>query len=293
MVMPRFDHHQPATLKEALALLDRHRKSARILAGGTEIVPKMRAGRLPCEHLVSINRIRELAAIEPSGDGIRIGAGVRLTEVAEHPAVRETWPALAHATTVMATTQIRNMGTVAGNLANGSPCADTSSPLLAYGATVLLESLAGTRRLALDQFFVGPGAVALEPHELLEAIFVPRPPPRSGSAYLRLSARSKVDMAAVGVGGLLALGPDGRISAARLAMNAVAPIPLRASDAEALLLGEEPGPELFERASAACAAQARPITDVRATAEYRREMVRVLCRRVLEQCLARAGGNRQ
>ncbi len=291
MAMPHFTLHQPSSLEEALDLMSRHRASMKVLAGGTDLVPKMRAGAIQVEHLISLNRLPGMNRISYlDDDGLVIGCGARLSEVGANAEVRRYYPALAHACSVMATTQIRNMGTVAGNLVNAAPSADTAAPLLAYKASVVLVERGGRRQVPLEKFFEGPGKCAIEHLELLEAIRVPVPLDRSGSCYERLSARSQVDIAGVGVAGFLALDMEGKILAARLALAAVAPTPVRCAECEALLTGHEPSPDLIARAAAAAVRSARPIDDVRATAGYRRAMVHVLAKRVLETCLSQAQG---
>jgi len=284
-------YHRPTTLDEALALADRYGSKAKILAGGTDLVLKMRAGELAPAHLIDIGKIGELDRIE-NGDaeGLVIGACARLSAVGHHRDVESRYPALSHACRVMATTQIRNMGTVAGNLANGSPCADTAGPLLVYDAHVVLATSGGRRQVRVDQLFLGPGQVDIEPAEILERVVLPAPHQRMVSAYLRLSARSEVDMAAAGVAGCLVLDENGRIASARLAMSAVAPTPMRCPEAEQVLVGQLPEPAVLERCARTCADAARPIDDVRASAAYRRAIVSVLARRVLESCLAQGRG---
>jgi xanthine dehydrogenase iron-sulfur cluster and FAD-binding subunit A len=263
--------------------------SVRVIAGGTDLTRKLRDGEVSVDHLVSLNRVRDLDRIGyRSADGLFIGACARLSDVAAHAEVRRRYPALQRACSLMATTQIRNMGTVAGNIANGSPCADTAGPLLIYEAVAILAERSGGRRVPVVELVVGPGEVDIEPAEIVETIRMPPPPQRAGSSYMRLSARSRVDMAAVSVAGLVALHPDGRVSDARLALGAVAPTPLRCGDAEKLLLDQMPSSSSLERAAAECARAAQPIDDVRATAEYRRAMVEVLARRVLVECVAAA-----
>ena len=294
MAMPKFEVHQPESMEQALDLLAMYRTSVKVLAGGTDLVPRMRAGAAQAQHLVSINRVKGIRGISyQDDDGLVIGAGARIFEVAEHPEVQRHYPALAHACGVMANTQIRHMGTVAGNLANAAPSADTAAPLLAYGASLVLVERGGRRQVELDHFFTGPGSTVMEPVELIEAIRVPAPPVRSGSAYQRISARSRVDIAAVGVAGQLALDSQGRILVARLALAAVAPTPVRCPEAEELLTGQVPGEDLFKRAAAACVRASRPIDDQRASAAYRRLMVQVLTQRVLAECAARAQGGEQ
>ncbi len=288
-VMPRFSHHRPESLADAVALLRRLGEGARLIAGGTDLIPRMRGGQASPEHLVSVNGIDGLQAVRfHEGEGLELGSAARIAAVGGHPAVRERYPALARACSVMATPQVRNMGTVAGNLANGSPCADTASPLLVYDALVLLHGRDGRREVALEDFHKGPRWVDVGEGELVAAIRVPVPPKRSGSEYLRISARSRVDMAAAGVAGLLALDGEGRVSLARLALTAVAPTPMRCPDAEALLAGQEPEPDLLAEAAEACARACKPIDDVRASAAYRRHIIRVLSQRVLERCVSLA-----
>jgi carbon-monoxide dehydrogenase medium subunit len=294
MAMPHFTVHQPTNLETALDELARNRSSVKLLAGGTDILPKLRAGALKVEHLVSLNRVPGLTRITyRDDDGLVIGAGARISDVGGHEDVIKHYPALAHACSVMATTQIRNMGTVAGNLVNAAPSADTAAPLLAYNASVVLVERGGRRQVALDKFFTGPGQSQIEHLEIMEAIRVPSPLDRSGSSYHRLSARSQVDICGVGVAGFLALDMNGLILATRLALAAVAPTPLRCTDAEKMLEGQEPSPELIARAAVACVRASRPIDDVRASANYRRAMVQVLAKRVLAECLEQAqGGSR-
>jgi CO/xanthine dehydrogenase FAD-binding subunit len=286
---PGFDVHTPHALAEVLQLLDRYGPAARVIAGGTDLMPKLRNGRLSPAHLVSLNRVAELAGIEETEDGgLVIGGATRIFDVQRHPVVRERFPALHHACSVMATVQIRNMGTVAGNLANGSPCADTSGPLLAYDATLEVLRWGGRREVPVRGFHRGPASVDLRPDEIIAAIHLPPPPAPSGSAYERLSARSRVDMAAAGVAALVALNMEGRIAEARIGLSAVSPTPMRCPEAESLLRGEVPDAPLLERAGRAAAAESRPIDDVRATAAYRRHVVGVMAERVLAACVARA-----
>lgn len=291
MPTPRFTFHQPQNLEQALDMVGMFRTNGKVLAGGTDLVPKLRAGLADVQHVISLNRVPGLNRISfQEDDGLVIGAGARLCDVAAHPEVRKHYPGLAHACSVMATTQIRNMATVAGNIINSAPSADTAAPLLAYDAAAILVERGGRRHVPLTDFFTGPGLNVMEPMEILEAIRVPSPPQRSGSAYLRLSARSKVDIAGVGVAGFLALDMQGAIIKSRLALSSVAPTPVRCLEAEAMLDGQQPETEILMRAAAACVRASRPIDDVRATAGYRRKMVQVLAQRVIQQCYEMAKG---
>ena len=291
MAMPHFTVHQPTTLEGALDLLGRHRSSVKLLCGGTDLLVKMRAGAIAPENLVSLNRVAGLRTISyAESDGLVIGGAALISEVGRNPDVKRLYPGLAHACSVMATVQIRNMGTVAGNLANAAPSGDTAAPLLAYDASLVAVERGGRRQIKLSKFFEGPGLTVLEPLEIIEAIRVPDPPPRSGSAYIRLSARSKVDIAAVGVAGFLNLDLEGKVIRCRLALASVAPTPVRCTEAEQMLEGQKPDDKLLAQAGAACVRACRPIDDVRATASYRRAMVQVLAQRVLATCYEQAAG---
>lgn len=291
MALADFEVHQPANMEELLDMLAAHRTSVRVLAGGTDLIPRLRAGRDSVKHLVSLNRVAGLRHISyTDSDGLVIGGGARISEVGEDPEVQKNYPALAYACSVMATPQIRNMGTVAGNLANAAPSADTAAPLLAHKASVVLVERGSRRQVELKDFFTGPGMNVMEPFEMIEAIRVPAPPMRNGSCYQRISARSKVDIAAVGVAGCVNLHMDGQILGARLALASVAPTPVRCTEAEEMLIGQMPDVKLLEMAGAACVRAARPIDDLRASAAYRRMMVMVLAQRVLSECIGLAKG---
>jgi carbon-monoxide dehydrogenase medium subunit len=286
--IPRFDYYQPTELPEAVELMARYGAKARALAGGTDLIRKMSARALRVDHLISLNRIDALKSIVWDHDtGLTIGATARISQVAKHPKVIEHYPALVQACSAMATTQIRNMGTVAGNLVNGSPCADTASPLLCYDAVLLVASTKGVRRLPLIDFHKGPGIVDLKTGELVTAIEIPKPVDGLVSTYLRYSARSRVDMAAVSAGVAIKIDNQQQIQHARLALGAVAPTPLRLHRAEQSLLGKVLDPETREVAVVEGMGAASPIDDIRATAEYRRAMILVLLRRALTDCQAK------
>ncbi len=290
MAMCRFAYHRPSTLGEALELVNEYAPKVKVIAGGTDLVNKLREGLVEVDHLVSLSRIRDFARIGASKAGLVIGAGSRISDVGAHALVRSDYPALASACSLMATTQIRNMGTVAGNIANGSPCADTAAPLMVYEAVAVLASRSGSRRVPVTELFRGPGVVDIGVSEILETIILPSPPPASGSAYLRLSARSQVDMAAVCVAGRICLGDDARVVSASLALGAVGPTPLRCPSAEAMLVGNAVEPALITEVGAECARISLPIDDMRATAAYRRAMVAVLAERVIGASLTIARG---
>jgi CO/xanthine dehydrogenase FAD-binding subunit len=288
-MLPRFQYFAPRTLDEAVALLAGAGGAGRVLAGGTDLLPRLERRLVRAETLVDLKRIPELRAIDfdPQA-GLTIGATARLAELLEHPDVQRCYPAMIEAASQTATVQIRNMGTVAGNVCNGSPCADSVPVLLARGARVALRSPRGERLLPLSDFFKGPGETALAPDELLRRIHVPPPPPDTGFAFAKLPARTHVDISAVNVGVMVAR--DGAACGeARIVLGAVGPTPIRARKAEARLVGATLGATLLREVGELAAREAQPIDDVRASAAYRRSMAAVLVRRALVAAAQRAG----
>ncbi|VBB47756.1 FAD binding domain in molybdopterin dehydrogenase [uncultured Desulfatiglans sp.] len=288
MRMPKFEYHAPETLDAALQLLAEKGAGAHLLAGGTDLLVKMNHGMLKPKTVIALKGIPGLSAIKVDPQkGLTIGATVLLAEVAAHPDILRDYPAVAYAANKTANVQIRNMGTVAGNLCNAAPSADNAPTLVAMGGEAVLMGPKGERRLPLDRFFKGPGQTAMDPAEIMTAIHVPTPPPGAGVSYQHISARGKVDISAVCVGAMVTM--DGNVcSEAAIVLGAVAPIPMRARKAEEILRGKEWSAELAREAAAAAEAEARPIADVRASAEYRKQMVAVLTRRALEEARARA-----
>jgi carbon-monoxide dehydrogenase medium subunit len=286
--MKPFEYVAPASLQEALEVLARHGEKARPLARGTDLFLRLARGGWAPEVVVDLKAVPGLDGIrDDPAHGLRLGALARHADVAAHPAVRARYPALAQGAGGVGGPQMRNRGTVGGNLCNASPAADTAAPLLALEARVRLVSPRGERTLPLAEFFTGPGQTVLTPGELLAEVLVPPPAPRSGGDYQRRT-RTAMDIALVGVAAAVTL--DGGIACreVRIALAAVAPTPLRAPAAEAVLRGQEATPERIVEAARAAAAAARPIDDVRASAAYRRAMVEVLTRRALANALALA-----
>jgi len=289
MRLPRFEYFAPKTLEAALGLLTDKGEGACVMAGGTDVVVKMDLGRFKPKAIIALQGIQGLNEIRfDAKQGLTIGATARLADVTSHPDILKHYPAVANAVQAMANVQVRNMATVAGNLCNAAPSADSAPPLIVMGGQVTLASVKGERRVPLDQFFQGPGLTAREHGEIMTSIFVPLPPPQSGASYKRISGRCGVDIAAVGVGAMAIFG--GKVcKEAKIVLGAVAPIPMRAKSTEALVQGKEWTPELIEKAGDQAAEEARPISDVRASAEWRKQMVAVLTRRTLEEARERAG----
>ncbi|MEK7784607.1 MAG: xanthine dehydrogenase family protein subunit M [Chloroflexota bacterium] len=297
--MKPFGYLAPRTLAEAVDVLAKHNGQAAgtgaVVAGGTDLLLKMKAGRLAPEVVVNIKRIPELRCLSFESH-LTLGALTTLEELRRSPIIREHYPALAGAAATMASVQIRNLATVGGNLCNAAPSADLAPILIALNAIVRIAGPGGERRTPLVEFFTGPGTTVLEPGELMVALKVPRP---TGPAlYLKHSPREHMDIAVVGVGLSLRWSSTLRVTAtptptcesARVVLGAVAPPPLRAQRAEEELLGGPLNAERIDRAAKLAAEEAKPIDDVRGSAWYRRRMVEVLTRRGLES-LTRADQN--
>jgi carbon-monoxide dehydrogenase medium subunit len=307
MRLPDLTLHEPSTLADAAAILAGLGPAARVLAGGTDFVVDLKSGRIPTppatpiEHLISLGRIAELRGIRRAGPesprtnghpstGLRIGAMTTIGELHRSLLLTGPYTPLRDATQEMAATQVRNMATIGGNIAGGVPCADLPPILLVMNASVIISSALGERTVPLRSFFLGPRRTLLAHAELLTAILLPEPPRRSGAAYARFALRDGNAIAVASVAAQLELADNGAITHAALALGAVAPIPTLVAGASAALVGRILD-EGIDDAIRAAAAAASPITDIRGSADYRRELVRVLTRRALAAALARAREN--
>lgn len=279
--MKPFDYYAPTSLNEALALLAEQAGRARALAGGTDLLLKMRAGKLAPGCLINIKRIPELRGLGyDETQGLWLGALTTVAEIMASPDVCSRYPVLAHAAATMASVQIRNLATVGGNLCNAAPSADLAPPLIALGAQAHIVGPRGERSVALENFFTGPGQTALADDELLIGVTVPPPGAGLTAVYLKHTPREAMDIAIVGVAAAVALN-EGVCASARIVLGAVAPTPLVAQAAGAALIGRPLEEKHIAEAARLAAQAARPIDDVRASAWYRREMVEVLVRRAL------------
>ncbi len=263
-----------------------------MLAGGSDILVQMRENRRHVELLVDVKYVPELNQLDfsPAG-GLVLGAAVPCYRICDHPAVRRHYPGLVDAVSLVGGVQIQSRASVGGNLCNASPAADTIPALIAHRAVCQIAGPEGRQRdLPVESFCVAPGRTALAPGELLVALRLPAPPSRSAGAYLRFIPRGEMDIAVVGAGVHLALGDAGRCTAARVALAAVAPTPLLVGEAGDALAGTALGDADLDRAAERARAVARPISDMRGDADYRRHLVGVLVRRALRIALARARG---
>lgn len=277
--MTAFSYHRPTTLPEAWRLLAAH-PGAVLLAGGTDLLVRIRAREIRPPAVVSLRRIPVLAgATVERGGGLRIGAATPVADLLRHPAVVRRYPLLAQALRVMASPQIRNVATLGGNLCNASPCADTAPPLLAYEARVVLERARGRRELPLEAFFLGPGETARRPGEILTAVRLPSPPPGARVLFHK-QRRVHLDLALASVAVLLQFRGS-TCRRARIAAGSVGPTPLRLREVERLIEGRVVTPELAAQAGALAARSVSPIDDLRATAAWRRTIVEVRLRRAI------------
>lgn len=243
--------------------------------GGTDLLVKMKMRALEPSHIISLRKVRELDYIEFDDQGVRIGAGTRLRTIEKSEEIRERFPALWEAVRVIGSVQIRNMGTIGGNLCNASPAADTAPPLIVYGAEAVIVGPRGERRVRVEEFFKGPGKTVLEPDELLREVFIPYVDD-AGSVFLRLT-RTSMDIAKISIA-VAAWFRDAEITDCRIALGAVAPTPIRIPRAEEFLRGRRISMETLDQAGRIVSEDIKPITDARSTAWYRRAVARVLTR---------------
>jgi carbon-monoxide dehydrogenase medium subunit len=270
----------PQTLVEALETIGQQTEGVQIIAGGTDLIPRMRTRMVKPSLLVDL-RLLGLSGIEIVGDRIRIGASTTHTDILESDLLAEHCPAMVQAARDIAGPPIRNRGTVGGNLVNASPAADLAPPLLIYDGIAVLAKAGTEREVPLAEFFTGPGETVLAPDEILTEIKIPSIPSNTASAFIKLGKRKAMAIAVVSAAVRLTLEEGGRIAQARIALGSVAPIPLRAVQAEAELEGQEPNENLFAEAGQVASSEASPISDIRASADYRKKMVSVLTRRAL------------
>ena len=275
------------SLDEALSALA---GGARPVAGGTDLVVGARQGKAPLpETIVAIDRIEELRGATAAEGRLRLGALVTHEEIAVDSVVRERLTALADASAIVGSHATRVQGTVGGNVMNASPAMELGGPLIVLGAIAVLRSASGERRVPVAELLIGPGTTSATPDELLTEVEVPFPPDGTGSCYARLEYRRQMEIAVVGATAAVTVS-DGKVERAGVAITALAPTIRLVPEAEAALLGSDGGTEAVREAAQAAAKASEPISDVRASADYRRAMAEVVARRVLTAAVARAVG---
>ena len=283
---------QPSSVKEASAIVKEKGPGGRFLAGGTDLVIAVKEKGLMPSYVVDLKRIPGLSGIREERDGsLTIGALTTMREVETSPIIRKRYPFLAQSAAEVGSVQIQNRATIGGNMANATPSADVAPSLLVLDAKAKIAGLNGERVIELEQFFRGPGQTVMSPEEILTAILIPASTPGLVGEYIKFSPREMMDLAYIGVAVALVLnGKQKRCEKARVALGAVSPTPMRARRAEALLERQIMTEELAEQAGAEASRECKPISDVRSSADYRREMVRVNTKRALLNAAARGSG---
>ncbi|HTY78666.1 MAG TPA: xanthine dehydrogenase family protein subunit M [Candidatus Bathyarchaeia archaeon] len=286
--MRRFELDLPETLEDCLRLLSTRSPDVKLLAGGTDLLPQMKNGVLTPKRVIDLSGVARVKALEADQKGLRIGAAVPARQVEQDARVRSGYASVSEAAALLGSVQVRNLATVGGNLCNAAPSADMAPPLLALEAVAVIAGPKGERRVALSDFFTGVRKTVLGADEILVEIVAPAPGPHTGGSYMRHTPRRELDIAVVGVASQVTLS-NGVCSKVRIALAAVAPTPVRATAAESALEGKALTPQLIAQAADLAAQGARPISDQRGSADFRRHLVRVLTRRTLTTALARAG----
>jgi CO/xanthine dehydrogenase FAD-binding subunit len=286
--MRRFELVTPDSLDECLRILAARGPETKLVAGGTDLLPQLKNRLLRPAWLVDLTGVAELRALSAHvGGGLRIGAAVTAREIEQAPSVRSSYASLAESGALVGSLQVRNLATIGGNICNAAPSADMVPPLLALDAEAVIAGRRTERRVPLVELFLGVRHTLLASDELLVALELPPPGPRSGGSYLRHTPRRELDIAVVGVASQVTLS-DGLCTKARIALAAVSPTPVRATEAEQALEGEPCTAERIERAAQLAANAARPISDQRGSAQFRRHLVEVLTRRTLTTAFERA-----
>ncbi len=286
LTMKPFEFFSPTALSDAARMLADYNGEGRALAGGTDLLIRMKRRQWTPRAVVSLNRVGGLDEIALNGE-LRLGARATLNQIIRSKIVREYFPALAETARGMAGVQVRSLATVGGNLCNAAPSADMAPPLIALNARAVIVGVHGERVVPLDEFFTGPGKSVLQPGEILRELLAPRPHENMRASYTKLEHRAAMDIAMVGVSVSVQIeNPKAEIkncADVRIVLGAVAPIPLRAKRAEEILRGQPLSAENIAHAARVAAEEAKPIDDVRSSAWYRREMVEVLTRRQLQR----------
>lgn len=288
--MQWIDYEAPASIDAAAEAFKRLGSNARALAGGTDLLVQMRAGRRDNRVVVDVKKVPELSAIawDPT-KGLTLGAAVPCYKIAEHPDVREHYAGLIDVVEMIGGTPIQGRASVGGNLCNAAPSADSIPALIAYSAICHIVGPGGVRHLPVEEFCVGPGKNALDDNEFLVSLHLPPPPPNSGARYIRFIPRNEMDIAVVGVGVSVTL-ENGNFQSARVALASVAPTPLYVPTAGEAVAGKPVNEETIAAAAEAAKEAAKPISDMRAPAEYRKHLCAVLTRRAIEDAVERARG---
>jgi CO/xanthine dehydrogenase FAD-binding subunit len=287
--MQKFEYLMPTTVDEAISLLVSHGERARYIAGGTDVMVKVREGKIHPQYLVSLRRLQGLDHITYKDGELRIGATVTHRMLELSPIIKKEAPILIDAVTNIGSVQIRNVATIGGNIVNAVPSADGAIPLITLGAQVRIRGPKGERSMALEDLFIGPGQTLLEPGEILVEFVIPPLLSRTGAAYVKHTRREAMELPLLGVAVLLSLAEDMMTcTEARIGLGVLAPTPMRAKNAEALLKGQKLTEDVVKKAGKAAAEECKARDSIRGEAWYRREMVEVLVPRMARVAMERA-----
>jgi len=310
-LMKKFDYLRPKTLEEALSLLNQHGKKVKLIAGGTDMIVMMKQKAMSPEVLISLQGITGLDQIQYDGT-LRIGAMVTHRAIEKSDLIRKEFSALADAVDSLGSIQIRNVATIGGNICTAAPSADTATPLLVLGTQVKIKSLKEERMVPIEEFFTGPGETILKKGEIVTEFVIPKPLPNTGSAYWKHQRRLALDLPILGVSVLVSLD-KGTVSCSdmlcttspissilhameqdeltckevRIALGVAAPVPIRVAKAENLLRGKKISDELLEEVAETAGKEAQPRDTIRGEAWYRKDMVRVLVKRMAMKSIER------
>ncbi|MEO0908823.1 MAG: xanthine dehydrogenase family protein subunit M [Pseudomonadota bacterium] len=283
-------YERPDSVKDAVALLAGAKENAYLLAGGSDLLVRMRGGYIEPELIVDIKSVKGLDEIVKNDKGFRIGASVPCVAMGEHKALSKAWPGVVEASNLIGSKQIQGRCTIAGNLCNASPAADSVPALVAAGAKAVIAGPSKKRRVAVEKVVTAPGRTSLEKGEMVEAILLDKPSPRSGDAYLRFIPRTEMDIAVVSAGVALTLDAKGLVKSARVALGAVAPTVVLVKKAASAIIGTKLEDDALEKMAEACAAACNPIDDKRGTIDFRKKVSGVLAKRAAKIAYERAGG---
>lgn len=290
--LPEFEYHTPSSVDEAVSLVTQYGAKSRFIAGGTDLLLAMKNREMTPEHLVSLTGIAALSGITTdAAGGLKIGALTTLAEIERSDIVKKQYSALWDAVNVMGSAQIRSLATIGGNLCSAVPSADTAPPLIALNASLKIVGPGWETTMAVEDFFTGPKKTSLKRGEILADILIPKPGASSAGCYVKLMRRDAMDLALVGVAAYVKLDGKKKVCKdARIALGAVAPTPIRVPEAEKLLKNREINEAQVAEAARIAGMTCRPISDIRASLEYRCSMVEALTKRALVEALRRISG---
>jgi carbon-monoxide dehydrogenase medium subunit len=288
MIPPAFEYLRPKTIPEAIALLEQHGDDAKILSGGQSLIPMMKLRIARPALLVDINRIAGLSYVKEEGGFLKIGGLTREAELESSPLIHAKYPLLLDTAHVIADPQVRNLATVAGNLAHGDPANDHPATMLALGAKIVATGSRGERIIPIEEFFLSLFSTALQPGEILTEIRIPVPPARSGGAYFKLE-RKVGDFATAAVAAQVTLDASGKVLKAGIGLTNVGPTPIKATKAEDFLRGKKLDEANIRQAAQLAADDAQPSSDLRGPAEYKKGLIKEFAKRALSRSAERAG----